>query len=187
LNNKFKTKLQALSKGKIDRSNNVSPSALQQDYNKILKTADNQDNDIDYIEVKLNRNIYNNDQKKTDSDINKRFKLENKENKNDNNFKRIINNNETKDNKIILNPSKHNNNLFITKVNDEEDDNDSVIEMPKSKNNNQFQLNAKNMNEFTIGSYASSDVRNNFANESGFISNANDLENFSIKIKHSNN
>ena len=83
--------------------------------------------------------------------------------------------------------------LFLSKVKDdniilkEDNLNDSMNDMSKQKTLFNINSNVRNIFDATIGSYASSDVRNNFANESGFISNANDLENFNIDIKNTNN
>ena len=87
LNNKFKSKLQTISKGKQDKIKNVSPSAMQ-DYNKILRTSENKDKDFDYIEVKINRNLYNNENK---NELNTKYKIDNKIESS--NIKRIIRNN----------------------------------------------------------------------------------------------
>ena len=83
--------------------------------------------------------------------------------------------------------------LFLSKVKDdniilkEDNLNDSMNDMSKQKTLFNINSNVRNIFDATIVSYDSSDVRNNFANESCFISNANDLENFNINIKISNN
>ena len=188
LNNKFKYKLQTICKDKQDKSKNNSP--LHQD--KILKTCENKDKDIDYIEVKINRNIYNNENK---NELHKKYKIDNKIESS--NIKKIISNNIeiTNKEKIYSNnihQTSKNNNLFISKVKDDifslkEDLNDSMTDMSNQKTHFNINSNVRNIFDGTMCSYVSSDVRNNFANESGFISNANDIEHFNINIKNSNN
>jgi len=173
MNNRFKTKLQTLQAKKERSPHNVSPNA--HDNNRPLKT-DHNDHEIDYIEVKLNRDIYH-ESKKGEGD-NKKYKLEKVDKRTIYNTNNII---PEKD--ISKSTSK---NIFITKVKDDmmkDDLNESNVD--KSKHN--LPSNKRNQHDFTIGSYTSSDVRKNFPNEMSFISNANDLENFNIKIKHSNN
>ncbi len=162
--------------------------------------SENNDTETDMIEVKLNRNIYK-QSKKNKPELMRKYTIDSKMDKNNmkktmNNFNlnndRMKNNSEAFTN-LNLNQVR-NNNLYITKVKDDmslRDDsniNDSIIDLTKNSNN-QLINNTKHFCDGTIGSYKSSDVKKNFGNgnESGFISNANDLENFDIKITLSNN
>lgn len=149
-----------------------------------MRTENNLENEVDYIEVKLNKNLYNDSTRKDKLDA----KIES--------YKTIIGSKKNspdlnKESVIFANKTNTNSLLFITKVKDdvtskEEELNDSYLEKSKP-NGNTIESNRRNIYECTFGSFTSTDIRKNFLiqNESGFISNANDMENLKIKIQNS--
>ena len=177
--NKINNKLQLSSKGKFDRS--VTPFNPSCNIN-----LDHLDNGIDYIEVKLNRNIYDDSRRKNklDSTIDRISNINKVNNISPDLKEKTV---YSKDN---LNDNK--NNFLIHPISKKDIDqneyqlNDSNIAVSKVIENPSIS-NYPNLYDGTIGSYLSVEMSKNFQvyNESGFISNANDFENFNIKIKNS--